>query len=277
MSIKIRVLGGGGYFGFWGGGSADFIFMGARIFLKSVRSWSSYPTIPRHDRRPSFRDPVAMIQLAMIARDPVQKNPRVHKIRVRNSGAGNGCVNFMDAWKNCVLSAGKTHVHKNPRFGWGGYFGFFGGGGECPFYFYGREDFSEKCQKLVVISNDSQTRSQTLFSRSCRNDPTRNIRPRSCCLSRERVQRRSRISCRLGPPSTREGKSHLFDGKVCVCVCPMPTCIRSPNSPHAVPPSKAAQTNPRQKLHVVQRDVWRRAYRQEGSFSVSRSVAPPCM
>ena len=34
MSIKFLVLG-GGYFGVWGGGgSADFIFMGARIFLK---------------------------------------------------------------------------------------------------------------------------------------------------------------------------------------------------------------------------------------------------
>ena len=34
MSIKFLVLGGGD-FGFWGGGgSADFIFMGARIFLK---------------------------------------------------------------------------------------------------------------------------------------------------------------------------------------------------------------------------------------------------
>ena len=33
MSIKLLVLGGGGLFwGFWGG-SADFIFMGARIFL----------------------------------------------------------------------------------------------------------------------------------------------------------------------------------------------------------------------------------------------------
>ena len=32
MSIKFRVLGGG----FGGGGSADFIFMGARIFLTSL-------------------------------------------------------------------------------------------------------------------------------------------------------------------------------------------------------------------------------------------------
>ena len=33
MSIKFLVLGGAGYFGFFWGGSADFIFMGARIFL----------------------------------------------------------------------------------------------------------------------------------------------------------------------------------------------------------------------------------------------------
>ena len=32
MSIKFLVLGGGGFW-VWGGGSADFIFMGARIFL----------------------------------------------------------------------------------------------------------------------------------------------------------------------------------------------------------------------------------------------------
>ena len=35
MSIKFLILGGGGYFGLWGGGggSADLIFMGAGIFL----------------------------------------------------------------------------------------------------------------------------------------------------------------------------------------------------------------------------------------------------
>ena len=33
MSIKFLVLGGGDILGFWGGGSADFFFMGARIFL----------------------------------------------------------------------------------------------------------------------------------------------------------------------------------------------------------------------------------------------------
>ena len=32
-----------------------------------------------------------------------QKNPRVRKIRVRNSGAGNGSPNFMDTWKNAFF------------------------------------------------------------------------------------------------------------------------------------------------------------------------------
>ena len=36
---KIPRFRGGGYFGFWGGGSADFIFMGARISLKIWGVW----------------------------------------------------------------------------------------------------------------------------------------------------------------------------------------------------------------------------------------------
>ena len=46
MSIKFIVLG-GGYFGFGGGGSADFIFMGARIFLTNrglTESWWTFRT-----------------------------------------------------------------------------------------------------------------------------------------------------------------------------------------------------------------------------------------
>ena len=65
----------------------------------------------------------------------IQKNPRVRKILVRNSGAGNGCANFMDTWKKCVLSAGKTHVHKIPPFR-GGILGFVGGG-RADFIFMG--------------------------------------------------------------------------------------------------------------------------------------------
>ena len=36
MSIEFLLLGGGGILGFGEGGSADFIFMGARIFLTTV-------------------------------------------------------------------------------------------------------------------------------------------------------------------------------------------------------------------------------------------------
>ena len=57
-----------------------------------------------------------------------RKNPRVRKIRVRNSGAGNGCANFMDA----------SHVHKILRFG-GGFWG--GGGGSADFIFMGARIF----------------------------------------------------------------------------------------------------------------------------------------
>ena len=67
-----------------------------------------------------------------------QKNPRVRKIRVRNSGAGNGCANFMDTWKKCVLSAGKTVSVKFPVFG-GGFWG--GGGGSADFIFMGARIF----------------------------------------------------------------------------------------------------------------------------------------
>ena len=56
-----------------------------------------------------------------------QKNPRVRKIRVRNSGAGNGRANFMDAWKKCVRSAGKTMSIKFLVLG-GGILDFWGGG-----------------------------------------------------------------------------------------------------------------------------------------------------
>ena len=77
-----------------------------------------------------------------------QKNPRVRKICVRNSGAGNGCANFMDTWKKCVLSAGKTSMSiKFLVSGGGGNLVL--GGGECRFYFYGRGDFSEKNSKNI--------------------------------------------------------------------------------------------------------------------------------
>ena len=71
--------------------------------------------------------------MVVFVADDFQKNPRVRKIRVRNSGTGNGCANFMDTSKKSILSAGKTMSVKF----------LFSGGGECRFYVYGRADFSE--------------------------------------------------------------------------------------------------------------------------------------
>ena len=70
-----------------------------------------------------------------------QKNPRVRKIRVRNSGAGNGCAVFMGSWKNAFFSAGKPVSIR--FFVLGGAILGLGGGGKCRFYFYGHGDFSE--------------------------------------------------------------------------------------------------------------------------------------
>ena len=68
------------------------------------------------------------------------ENPRVRKIRVRNSGAGNGCANFMDIWKNAFFLQENLHVHKIPRFGGGG--GILGlGGGSADFIFMGARIF----------------------------------------------------------------------------------------------------------------------------------------
>ena len=52
---------------------------------------------------------------------------------------------FYGRLEKCVLSAGKPMSIKFLVLGGGGIFGvfFWGGGGECRFYFYGRADFSE--------------------------------------------------------------------------------------------------------------------------------------
>ena len=60
----------------------------------------------------------------------------------------NGCPSFMGAWKDCLLSAGKPHNHKSPRFR-GEYFGFFGGVGNADFIFMGARIFLTKIRKRV--------------------------------------------------------------------------------------------------------------------------------
>ena len=60
MSIKFLVFFGGGYFGFGGGGSADFIFMGAGIFL-TLRSELRVPSIGHSDGQ-NRQSPIASVQ-----------------------------------------------------------------------------------------------------------------------------------------------------------------------------------------------------------------------
>ena len=83
----------------------------------------------------------------------VQKIPRVRKIRVRNSGAGNGCANFMGAWKNAFFLQENLHVHKIPRFRGGGILGFFGGG-SVDFIFMGAGIFLKSIAQKGVRAID---------------------------------------------------------------------------------------------------------------------------
>ena len=48
---------------------------------------------------------------------------------------------FYGRLEKCVLSVGKNHVHKIPRFRGGGIWVFFFGGGECRFIFMGARIF----------------------------------------------------------------------------------------------------------------------------------------
>ena len=64
-----------------------------------------------------------------------QKNPRVRKILVRDSGAGSGCANFMGTWISAFFLQETLHVHKIPRFRGGRVFWVWGG--KCRFYFMG--------------------------------------------------------------------------------------------------------------------------------------------
>ena len=90
--------------------------------------------------RPVILRPVIHMFQVFVMRN--QKNPRVRIIFFRNSEAGNGCANFMGAWKNAFFLQEKAMSIKFLVLGGGGYFGFFWGGRECRFYFYGREDRS---------------------------------------------------------------------------------------------------------------------------------------
>ena len=62
-----------------------------------------------------------------LIRNDFQKNLRVRQIFCPQFRGRKWLRQFYGRLENCVLSAGKTHVHKIPPFR-GGYFGFWGGG-----------------------------------------------------------------------------------------------------------------------------------------------------
>ena len=84
------------------------------------------------------------------------------KVRVRNSGAGNGCANFMDAWKKASVLQEKMSI-KFLVLGGGGILGFFGGGGggggSADFIFMGARIFLKYDRAKVPPYNGNDHRS----------------------------------------------------------------------------------------------------------------------
>ena len=114
---------------------ALFVFLQApSIALHGALSWNEEG--PNRSKEVGFRRPKSVKN---------QEKPRVCKIRVRNSGAGNGCANFMDAWKNALFLQEKPMSIKFRVLG-GGVFWVFGGGGggSGDFIFMGAGIFLKK-------------------------------------------------------------------------------------------------------------------------------------
>ena len=66
-----------------------------------------------------------------------QKKHDVHKISARNSGAGNGCANFMGGWHLGFFLLENPHAHRIPRLRGGVVFFWRRGGGSANFIFMG--------------------------------------------------------------------------------------------------------------------------------------------
>ena len=81
-----------------------------------------------------------------------QTNHRVHKILVRNSGAGNGCANFMGAWEHALFLQEKPMSITFLVFwgvGGGGILGFWGEGG-VPILFLWAWKFSDFVGSFLI-------------------------------------------------------------------------------------------------------------------------------
>ena len=83
--------------------------------------------------------PASIAEKSPFASD-FQKKRGVHKISARNSGAGNGCANFMGAWHFWFVLLENPHAHKIPPFR-GGFWVFLEGGVEVPILFLWAQGF----------------------------------------------------------------------------------------------------------------------------------------
>ena len=93
------------------------------------------------------------IKLGFCSKRKSEKPFSVRKIRVRNSGAGKWLRQFYGRLEKCVLSAGKTHVHKIPRLR-GGVFWVFGWGGVPILFLWARGFFRYELGTLMTVHID---------------------------------------------------------------------------------------------------------------------------
>ena len=95
----------------------------------------------------------------------LQKNPRVREILVRDSGARNGCTNFMDTWKNAFFLQEQPMPIKFLLLGGEGGFG----GGAVPILFFwahGQGSAEPSCRTPTVLQHSREGRARTRLLRT---------------------------------------------------------------------------------------------------------------
>ena len=163
-----------------------------------------------------------------------QKNPRVRKISVRNSGARDGCANVWTPGKMRPFCR-KSHVHKIPRFRGGGVFWVWGGGGSADFIFMGAGIFLRLGFALFCVHLRS-------FARIC--VFLRPTAPRTTALGKCR----SKVEGKLGTPNPPENPAPPNKS------VRNPLCHETPQHKDTFrPDSKAAIFGPKQSLLTVQK------------------------
>ena len=118
---------------------------------RATTIWGVADGPPFHGSR-SSRELRIQNESSQMAGREVSENPRVRKNFVRNSGPGNGCANFMGGLENAFFFLQEKAMSIKFLVLGGVFWVFFwGGGGKCRFYFYGREDFSESYKVIKLL------------------------------------------------------------------------------------------------------------------------------